>query len=124
MSVELFVTTKSLHSFILKSHQPLFCHVAVVDDVATSDWSAAGAVAALTSTVVVADFSAFVIPEVNPVAVPVKFVATQEAGVPRAGVTSVGLVKVPFVTVGVVIVGVVIVGVLIVGVVRVLFVSV
>jgi hypothetical protein len=81
------------------------CHVAAVVQVAVNTCHVDGAVAALTSTVVVADFSAFVIPEVNPVAVPVKFVATQEAGVPRAGVTSVGLVKVPVETVGLVIVG-------------------
>jgi hypothetical protein len=58
VSVALFVTVKSLPSLILKSHQPLFCHVAVVVLVATSAWSAAGAVAALTLTVVVADFRA------------------------------------------------------------------
>lgn len=40
----------------------------------------------------VADLRALVIPEVNPVAVPVAFVATRADGVPRAGVTKVGLV--------------------------------
>lgn len=39
-----------------------------------------------------ADLRALVIPEVNPVAVPVAFVATRADGVPRAGVTKVGLV--------------------------------
>ncbi len=41
--------------------------------------------AAETSTVVVADFKAFVIPEVNPVAVPVTLVIIPLAGVPSAG---------------------------------------
>tara|TARA_R110000868_G_scaffold187432_3_gene429958 strand:- start:2361 stop:2900 length:540 start_codon:yes stop_codon:yes gene_type:complete len=53
-----------------------------------------GAVAAATSTVVVALLSALVRPEVRPVAVPVKFVATPLAGVPSAG-----LVRVLFVSV-------------------------
>jgi hypothetical protein len=52
-------------------------------------------------TVVVADLRPFVIPEVREAAVPVKFVATPLAGVPRAGFTSVELVNVPHVTVGV-----------------------
>lgn len=51
-----------------------------------------GAVAALTSTVVVADLRALVIPEVRPAAVPVALVATRALGVPNAGVTKVGLV--------------------------------
>lgn len=54
VSVALFVTVKSLPSLILKSHQPLFCHVAVVVLVATSAWSAAGAVAAAVLTTPVA----------------------------------------------------------------------
>lgn len=49
-----------------------------------------GAVAALTSTVVVALFRALVIPDVSHVAVPVQLVNTQAEGVPRFGVVSVG----------------------------------
>jgi hypothetical protein len=49
-----------------------------------------GAVAEDTFTVVVADFKAFVIPEVNPDAVPVMFVPTKADGVPKFGVTKVG----------------------------------
>ena len=40
------------------------------------------------------------LPEVKPVAVPVAFVRSPDAGVPNAGVTKVGEVKVPVVTVG------------------------
>ena len=43
-----------------------------------------GAVAADTSTVVVADFRALVMPEVRPVAVPVRLVATPADGVPMS----------------------------------------
>jgi len=65
------------------------CQVAVVLDVAVSTCPELGAVAAETSTVVVADLRAFVIPEVSPDAVPVRLVATPEAGVPSAGATKV-----------------------------------
>lgn len=58
--------------------------------VAVNTCQLVGAVAALTSTVVVADFRALVIPEVSPVAVPVAFVATRAVGVPSAGVTRTG----------------------------------
>lgn len=64
---------------------PGVCHVAVVLPVAVNTCPDVGAVAALTSTVVVADLRAFVMPEVNHVAVPVTFVITPLAGVPRAG---------------------------------------
>lgn len=66
------------------------CQVAVVELVAVSTCQLDGAVAALTSTVVVALFRALVIPDVNPVAVPVQLVNTQAEGVPRFGVVSVG----------------------------------
>lgn len=66
------------------------CHVAVVEDVAVSTWPVEGAVAAATSMLVVADLSALVDPEVNPLPVPVMFVPTRVDGVPRLGVTRVG----------------------------------
>lgn len=66
------------------------CQVAVVELVAVRTCPEDGAVAALTSTVVVALFNALVIPDVRPVAVPVTFVITPDAGVPSAGVTSEG----------------------------------
>ena len=66
------------------------CQVAVVELVAVRTCPEDGAVAALTSTVVVALFRALVIPDVRPVAVPVTFVITPDAGVPSAGVTSEG----------------------------------
>lgn len=52
------------------------CQVAAVLDVAVRTCPIVGAVEALTSTVVVALLRAFVIPEVRPVAVPVRLVAT------------------------------------------------
>ena len=54
------------------------CQVAVVEFVAVRTCPVEGAVAPLTDTVVVADFSQLVIPEVNPVAVPVRLVPTQD----------------------------------------------
>lgn len=66
------------------------CHVAVVPLVAVNTCQFVGAVAALTSTVVVALLRAFVIHEVKPSAVPVQFVNTQAEGVPMFGVVSVG----------------------------------
>ena len=64
--------------------------MAVVELVAVNICPDVGAVAALTSTVVVALFKALVIPEVSPVAIPVTLVITQLVGVPRIGVTRVG----------------------------------
>ena len=66
------------------------CHVAAVPLVAVNTCPLVGAVAELTFTVVVADFKALVIPEVNPVAVPVMLVPTNAEGVPNAGVVKVG----------------------------------
>jgi len=63
------------------------CHVAAVPLVAVSTCPVVGAVAALTETVVVAEFKPFdvvAIPAVRPAAVPVIFVPTKEAGVPSA----------------------------------------
>jgi len=74
------------------------CQVAVVELVAVRTWPLEGAVAALTSTVVVADFKAFVIPDVSPVAVPVRFVAAPLEGVPRAHPFTTGDHAVPMFT--------------------------
>lgn len=80
--------------FVL-DHPEGVCHVAAVQLVAVSTCPLVGAVAALTSTVVVADFRAFVIPEVSPVAVPVRFVATPDEGVPSAHPFTTGAHAVP-----------------------------
>jgi hypothetical protein len=61
------------------------CQFAAVQDVAVRTCPVVGAVAALTSTVVVAVFNQFVIQEVNQAAVQVRLVATQLAGVHSAG---------------------------------------
>lgn len=66
------------------------CQVAVVAEVAFNTCQLDGAVAALTSTVVVALLRALVMPDVSHVAVPVQFVKTQAEGVPIFGVVSVG----------------------------------
>lgn len=63
------------------------CHVAAVPEVAVSTCPVVGAVAALTATVVVAEFNPFAAvaaPAVSPAAVPVRFVATPDEGVPNA----------------------------------------
>ena len=65
-------------------------HVAAVPLLAVRTCPDVGAVAAETSMVVVADFKALVMPDVNPVAVPVQFVRTPDVGVPSRGVTRVG----------------------------------
>ena len=93
--VNLAISSKVVENFVLGAHQLGVCHVAAVEEVAVNTCPELGAVAALTSTVVVADLRAFVIPEVNPVAVPVALVATRALGVPRAGVTRVMFVHVP-----------------------------
>ena len=68
------------------------CHDAATLLPAVSTWPVVGAVAALTTTVVVAEIRPFVAPDVSPAAVPVRLVATPDAGVPNAGVTRAGLV--------------------------------
>jgi hypothetical protein len=63
------------------------CHVAAVPLVAVNTCPIVGAVAALTETVVVAEVNPFdvvAIPAVNPEAVPVIFVPTNDDGVPSA----------------------------------------
>jgi len=63
------------------------CHVAAVPDVAVNTWPTVGAAPTDVFTSVVALFSAFALPEVNPVAVPVRLVATPLKGVPRSGLS-------------------------------------
>ena len=46
----------------------------------------------LSLSVIVTVVATLAVPAVNPLAVPVQFVKTPEAGVPKAGVTNVGLV--------------------------------
>lgn len=102
--VEAYVHVSAYHTSRVShpAHPEGVCHVAAVQLVAVSTCPDVGAVAALTSTVVVADFRAFVIPDVSPVAVPVQFVSVPEEGVPRTGVVRVGLVRVLLVRVSVV----------------------
>lgn len=89
MEVVINVPVSPYHISLVIPHDAV-CQVAVVELVAVRTCPEEGAVAALTSTVVVADLRALVIHEVNPVPVPVIFVPTRAVGVHRAGVTSVG----------------------------------